>query len=184
LLDAGATFELITLAAQAEFEISCEAFFILRELLLKHPVPAERFMMERFAEFFHHYHSLLVVESYTVLRQAERLLGQILLQPEFQQVRIAYVSDPNFLKIHMNLLRIRSVHIQLETFRIFKLFVDNRNRPIRVTNILRRNRDRLISFLQIFLDEDHKDEAFCDDLRVVIRRLRLVGRRQIPQLLC
>jgi len=114
LLDAGATFELITLAAQAEFEISCEAFFILRELLLKHPVPAERFMMERFAEFFHHYHSLLVVESYTVLRQAERLLGQILLQPEFQQVRIAYVSDPNFLKIHMNLLRIRSVHIQLE----------------------------------------------------------------------
>jgi len=180
LLDAGVTFELVRLAAQAEFEISCEAFFSLRELLLKHPVPTERFMKERFAEFFHHYHSLLVVEAYTVVRQAERLLGEILLQQEFQQVRTAYVSNPNFLRIHMNLFRIRSVPLQLEAFHIFKVFVANPKRPSRVTHILRRNRDRLIGLLQSFHEKGHEDEDFCGDLFVVIRLLRSLGCSQIP----
>ena len=66
---------------------------------------------------------------------------------------IRYVSDEENLKRIMNALRDRSKHIQLEAFHVFKVFVANPKKTPAVESILRRNRSRLLTFLQGFLPD-------------------------------
>ena len=62
----------------------------------------------------------------------------------------------------MNLLRDKSRNIQFEAFHVFKVFVANPKKPTQIEGILRRNKDKLLTFLKGFHNDKegvlHKSE--------------------------
>ena len=80
-----------------------------------------------------------------------------------------YIASEDNLKLMMNLLRNKSKNIQFEAFHVFKVreqtkrsmvkasadqncqvFVANPKKPAHIERILRRNKDKLVLFLQDF----------------------------------
>lgn len=172
LLEAGFATGLLKLARNPTFDISSDAFSSLRELLLTHKAPAATHLETHFKEFFKLYNDLLQAESedYVTTRQALRLLGEILLDRRFMRVMLPYVSDEQFLQIHMNLLRDTSKAIQADAFHVFKIFAANPNKPPRVHQILLKNRERLVKLLDTMGKEG--DESFAQDRKAVVQALR------------
>lgn len=74
-------------------------------------------------------------------------------------MRVGYLDDlyvseadhtPANLKMMMNLLRDKSRNIQFEAFHVFKVFVANPKKPPQIESILRRNKEKLLTFLKGF----------------------------------
>ncbi|KOS16426.1 mo25 protein [Malassezia pachydermatis] len=145
------------------FSVSCDAFKNLRDALILHRTMAAEFLQHNYDRFFTMYTQLLRSENYVTRRQSLKLLSDILVDRVHYATMIRYVSDEENLKSTMNALRDRSKNIQLEAFHVFKVFVANPKKTPAVEAILRRNRDRLLSFLQGFL-QDRTDESFIDEL--------------------
>ncbi|KAG8905243.1 hypothetical protein FRB99_000410 [Tulasnella sp. 403] len=68
-------------------------------------------------------------------------------------VMIRYVSHEANLKLVMNLLRGKPPSIRFEAFHIFKVFVANPKETPPIENILRRSKQRLLTFLKDFHDD-------------------------------
>lgn len=64
-----------------------------------------------------------------------------------------YISETENLKIVMNLLLDRSKSIQFEAFQIFKIFVANPSKPKEIEDILLKNKEQLLKFLEHFHEE-------------------------------
>jgi calcium binding protein 39 len=69
-----------------------------------------------------------------------------------------YIANDVNLKMMMNLLRDKSKNIQFEAFHVFKVFVANPKKPPQIETILRRNKEKLLVFLQNFHND--KDGEF------------------------
>jgi len=187
MLKEGVAERLVELARHPDCDVSFEAFESLRELLLKQPAVAAAYIGSSCMEdFFIDFHKLVRTDNdsgYAHRRQSLKLLGDLLLHPEFHRVMNAYVAKAHFLQVHMNLLLDTSRTIQLGAFHIFKVFVANPHKPDAVARILARNRDRLVKLLQVFLGNAGEDENLRSDLRAVIVSLEeyvespLAGRR-------
>lgn len=65
-------------------------------------------------------------------------------------VMTIYISNPENLKLMMNLLRDKSRNIQFEAFHVFKVFVANPNKVRPILDILVKNREKLLTFLGNF----------------------------------
>ena len=64
----------------------------------------------------------------------------------------------------MSLLRDPSASIQYEAFHVFKIFVANPRKEGRVLELLRRNKERLLTFLVSLLTQrEQQDENFRDE---------------------
>lgn len=87
-------------------------------------------------------------------------------------VMTAYVDRGEHLKICMNLLRDDRKMVQYEGFHVFKVFVANPHKSIAVQKILLINRERLLSFLKVFLDDRQDDEQFIDEKEFLIKQIR------------
>jgi len=170
LLEADFATGLLKLTQHQTFDISSDAFSSLRELLLTHKAAAAAHLEKHFREFFAMYNEHLQAEDYVTKRQALRLLGEILLDRRFMRVMLSYVSDEQFLQIHMNLLRDSSKAIQADAFHVFKIFAANPNKPPRVHQILLKNRERLVKLLDSMGKEG--DESFAQDRKAVVQALR------------
>lgn len=170
LLEAGFATGLLKLTQSEAFDISSDAFSSLRELLLTHKATAAAHLETHFRVFFPSFNELLQAEDYVTQRQALRLLGEILLDRHFMRVMLSYVSDEQFLQIHMNLLRNCSKAIQADAFHVFKIFAANPNKPPRVHQILLKNRDRLVKLLDSMGKEG--DDSFAQDRKAVVQALR------------
>jgi len=169
LLEEGAAYRLIDLAQHQSFDISSEAFSSLRELLLVHREAAASYVVANFEEFFTHYHRLLQRGmDYVARRQALRLLGDMLLDRAYMEVMLAYVSNEQFLQIHMNLMRDSSKIIQLDAFHVFKIFVANPQKPHRVVMILYKNKERLLKLLNLLDSGKDSKTSASEDLRIVM----------------
>jgi len=171
LLEANFAMELLKLTQHETFDISSDAFASLREILLTHKATGAKYLEEHFKEFFGPFNELLQMqaEDYVTKRQALRLLGEILLDRRFMRVMLAYISDEQFLQIHMNLLRDDSKAIQADAFHVFKIFAANPNKPTRVHQILLKNRERLVKLLDSMGKEG--DESFAQDRKAVVQAL-------------
>jgi calcium binding protein 39 len=173
LLESGVAMEVLKLTKNSSFEISSDAFCSLRELLLEHKSISASYLETHFHEFFMVYRELLASQDYITRRQALRLLGEILRDEEFATVRDSYVSDDELLRIHMNLLLDDSRVMQLEAFRIFKIFVMRSAIAPRVHRILFKNRSKLVELLKSLnlrgIPVSSKDgEAFAEEKNFVI----------------
>jgi len=168
LLKAGAAARLLELARLPNFEVASEAFASLRALLLSHKEISAAYLEANFAVFFGTYTALLCGADYVTQRQALRLLGEILLDHSFVDVRCVYVGKEGNLQIVMNLLRDESLAVQTDAFHIFKLFVANPRKPGRVQRILHQNKGRIVKWLEAFQASKHDDEVCANDACAMI----------------
>lgn len=102
-----------------------------------------------------------------------------------------YISNPDNLKLMMNMLKEKSRNIQFEAFHVFKVnimrkmnvqynvtmlfvqvFVANPNKPKPILDILIRNQDKLVEFLTRFHTERSEDEQFNDEKAYLIKQIK------------
>jgi calcium binding protein 39 len=154
------------------FDIASDAFLTFRDLLTKHKSLCATFLEQNYDKFFEHYQKLLHSENYVTRRQSLKLLGELLLDRYNFTVMTKYISNPENLKLMMNMLREKSRNIQFEAFHVFKVFVANPNKPKPITDILLRNREKLIEFLPNFHSDRNEDEQFNDEKAYLIKQIK------------
>lgn len=130
------------------------------------------FLEQNYDKFFEHYQKLLHSDNYVTRRQSLKLLGELLLDRYNFSVMTRYISNPDNLKLMMNMLREKSRNIQFEAFHVFKVFVANPNKPKPITDILMRNREKLIEFLSNFHSDRSEDEQFNDEKAYLIKQIK------------
>mmetsp|Transcript_50561 Transcript_50561/g.130332 ORF Transcript_50561/g.130332 Transcript_50561/m.130332 type:complete len:115 (-) Transcript_50561:1940-2284(-) len=82
-------------------------------------------------------------------------------------VMTRYISDPENLKLMMKLMVDKSKNIQFEAFHVFKVFVANPKKSPAIQDILRKNQEKLLSYLSSFHNEKGNMNAshYCRVLR-------------------
>ncbi|KAL7425138.1 Hym1p [Cryptotrichosporon argae] len=153
------------------FGISCDAFANMKETLTKHKPMVAAYLDPNYDRFFNMYNTLILSSNYVTKRQSLKLLGEILLDRANYTVMTRYIASEANLKLMMNFLRDRSRNIQFEAFHVFKVFVANPNKPPEIARILKRNKDRLLSFLKEF-HNDKDDEQFNDEKQFLIAQIQ------------
>lgn len=91
--------------------------------MTKHKSLCAGFLEQNYDKFFENYQKLLHSDNYVTRRQSLKLLGELLLDRYNFTVMTRYISNPDNLKLMMNMLREKSRNIQFEAFHVFK--VDN-----------------------------------------------------------
>jgi len=154
------------------FEIASDAFATFKALLTVHKPMVSEFLQANYDQFFDRYTTLLNAGNYVTKRQMLKLLGEILLDRANFTVMTRYISQPDNLKLMMNLLRDKSRSIQFEAFHVFKVFVANPNKAKPVSDILRKNRDKLIVFLNGFQTDRTDDDQFNDEKAFLVKQIQ------------
>jgi len=154
------------------FDIASDAFATFKELLTKHKMLAADFLEANFDKVFGHYQKLLHSDNYVTRRQSLKLLGELLLDRHNFSVMTRYISNPDNLKLMMNMLKEKSRNIQFEAFHVFKVFVANPNKPKPILDILLRNQDKLVDFLSKFHNDRSDDEQFNDEKAYLIKQIK------------
>ena len=124
------------------FDIASDAFSTFKELLTRHKMLCAEFLEANYDQVFNHYQRLLNSENYVTRRQSLKLLGELLLDRHnftvrhfieirydkggliiwcVLQVMTKYISNPDNLKLMMNMLKEKSRNIQFEAFHVFKV---------------------------------------------------------------
>uniref|UniRef100_A0A182KH78 Uncharacterized protein n=1 Tax=Anopheles christyi TaxID=43041 RepID=A0A182KH78_9DIPT len=179
------------------FDIASDAFSTFKELLTRHKILCAEFLEQNYDKVFNHYEHLLNSENYVTRRQSLKLLGELLLDrhnftvlfasnfdlfPQassihvcpfrYWQVMTKYISNPDNLKLMMNMLKEKSRNIQFEAFHVFKVFVANPNKPKPILDILLRNQEKLVDFLTRFHTDRSEDEQFNDEKAYLIKQIK------------
>ena len=154
------------------FDIASDAFTTFKELLTRHKMLAAEFLEQNYDKVFLHYQQLLHSDNYVTKRQSLKLLGELLLDRHNFSVMTKYISNPDNLKLMMNMLKHRSKNIQFEAFHVFKVFVANPNKPKPILDILLRNQDKLVEFLSKFHTDRTEDEQFNDEKAYLIKQIK------------
>merc|ERR1711973_523704 len=149
------------------FDIASDAFATFKELLTKHKMLAADFLEANFDRVFGNYQKLLHSDNYVTRRQSLKLLGELLLDRHNFSVMTRYISNPDNLKLMMNMLKEKSRNIQFEAFHVFKVFVA---KPI--LDILLRNKEKLVDFLSKFHADRTEDEQFNDEKAYLIKQIK------------
>ncbi|CAF2722152.1 unnamed protein product [Rotaria sp. Silwood2] len=106
-----------------------------------------------------------------IITKLMTLLGELLLDRYNFSVMTRYISNTDNLKQQMNLLKEKSKNIQFEAFHVFKIFVANPTKPKAISDILLRNREKLIDFLTTFHTDRTDDEQFNDEKAYLIKQI-------------
>eukprot|EP00088_Acartia_fossae_P061012 TRINITY_DN7322_c0_g2_i1.p1 TRINITY_DN7322_c0_g2~~TRINITY_DN7322_c0_g2_i1.p1 ORF type:complete len:340 (-),score=72.30 TRINITY_DN7322_c0_g2_i1:205-1224(-) len=154
------------------FDIASDAFATFKELLTRHKMLAADFLEANYDQVFEQYEKLLHSDNYVTRRQSLKLLGELLLDRHNFSVMTKNISNPDNLKLMMNMLREKSRNIQFEAFHVFKVFVANPNKPKPILDILLRNQDKLIDFLSKFHTDRSEDEQFNDEKAYLIKQIK------------
>jgi len=170
-LTSGQIFELIRFASHPCIDVSADAIYTLRKVMLEHKEVSGPWLNANNKEYWSFFNTLLESEDYCIERQALTLLAGMLLDAHFQKAMIDYVNNVKHLQLIMNLLRDDSPTIQAEAFHAFKIFVVNPKKPVKVHQILVKNKDKLILLLQSLHAVRTDDANFAADQQKVINRL-------------
>lgn len=157
------------------FDVSSDAFATFKDLLTKHKNITVPFLAEHYEQVFKRINGLLVSDNYVTRRQSLKLLGELLHDRRNYDAMIKYVSEVENLKLLMNQLRDKSEKIQYEAFQVFKIFIANPNKPKPIYDILCKNRDRILHFLESFTG-GKDDRGLNEDKMFLIEKLQ-----QLPQ---
>ncbi|ODV83960.1 hypothetical protein CANARDRAFT_201931 [[Candida] arabinofermentans NRRL YB-2248] len=153
------------------FETSTEAFMTLHDLLTTHKKVASDFFNTHLNRFIENINKLITSTNYVTKRQSIKLLSQLILDKPNYNLMTTYVNSPHNLKLIMILLGDKSRNIQLESFDVFKIFIANPRKTKAITDILVKNRDRLLVFLKEFNTDKKDDDLFIIEKRFVIEQI-------------
>eukprot|EP00824_Muranothrix_gubernata_P005860 TRINITY_DN1762_c0_g1_i1.p1 TRINITY_DN1762_c0_g1~~TRINITY_DN1762_c0_g1_i1.p1 ORF type:complete len:328 (-),score=80.68 TRINITY_DN1762_c0_g1_i1:252-1235(-) len=170
ILNSRAFFRFFEFVELSKFDVASDAFATFRDLLTKHKTVAAQFLEQNFDVFFEVYHRLLNSGNYVTRRQSIRLLGEILLDRANFNVMTKYIANPEHMKMMMNLLRDKSKNIQYEAFHVFKIFVANPNKAKPIKDILVKNKEKLITFLNGFQTEKD-EEQFSEEKALLLSEI-------------
>lgn len=160
--------KLCEIAMHDNFEISFEAFSVLRAFLLQQQELSATCLADQFEPFFSDYQRLLQCSEYVTKRQAVELLSQVLLQRTYRIVMTKYIANERYMQTHMILLLDESKAIQMESFQVFKIFVANPCKPSKVHQILFRNKVRLLDLIErMYQRNRNRDQVLSADLEAV-----------------
>jgi len=154
----------------SNFDIASDAFSSLKELLTKHKTLCAEFLEQNYDKIFDMYTKLLNSENYVTRRQSLKLLGELLLDRANFSIMTRYIGSPDNLKLMMTLLRDKSRSIQFEAFHVFKVFVANPKKTQSILEILVRNKDKLVVFLNNF-HNDKEDEQFNEEKSFLLKQI-------------
>uniref|UniRef100_A0A1I7UQ94 Calcium-binding protein 39 n=2 Tax=Caenorhabditis tropicalis TaxID=1561998 RepID=A0A1I7UQ94_9PELO len=154
------------------FDIASDAFSTFKELTTRHKAISAEFLDANYDTFFAQYQNLLNSKNYVTRRQSLKLLGELLLDRHNFNIMTKYISNPENLRLMMELLRDKSRNIQYEAFHVFKVFVANPNKPRPISDILNRNREKLVEFLGEFHNDRTDDEQFNDEKAYLIKQIQ------------
>jgi len=170
-LKSGHIFDLVRFTNHRSVDISSDAFYSLREVLLGHTEVSAPWLEVNYRRFFGLYNAILQGRDYMAQRQALTLLASLLTDKNFRRVMVAFVNEAVNLKINMNLLRDSSKAVQFEAFQLFRLFAANPRKSPRVLKILYQNRSRLLKLVEGLTAMREDDKQFVNDRRMVVERL-------------
>eukprot|EP00053_Salpingoeca_punica_P007612 m.69311 g.69311 ORF g.69311 m.69311 type:complete len:327 (-) comp14241_c0_seq1:1080-2060(-) len=153
------------------FDVASDAFTTFKELLTKHKIICAEFLEKNYDKVFGTYVQLLNSENYVTRRQSLKLLGELLLDRANFSIMTKYISNPENLKLMMNMLRDKSRNIQFEAFHVFKVFVANPNKAKPILEILLKNKEKLKEFLEAFHTDRSEDEQFNDEKKYLIKQI-------------
>lgn len=160
------------------FDVSSDAFATFKDLLTRHKTLVTLFLVNNYELIFKRLNELLISENYVTRRQSLKLLGEILHDRRNYEIMLKYVSEVENLKLLMCQLRDKSEKIQFEAFQVFKIFIANPNKPKPIYDILCKNRDKILHFLENFSVQGKQmdDRNFNEDKLFLIEKLQ-----QLPQ---
>jgi calcium binding protein 39 len=156
----------------SQFDLAADAFASFKDLVTKHKIVAAEFLEKSYDKFMEHYLVLLKSDNYVTKRQSLKLLGELLLDRANFTIMTKYISNPDNLKLMMNLLRDPSRNIQFEAFHVFKVFVANPNKTAEILGILMKNKEKLVKFLNDFHNDRAEDEQFTDEKEYLIKQIK------------
>lgn len=162
--------QLFNYVEYANFDVSSDALATFRDLLTTHRDLVAAFLLAKFDRFFALYRDLLRSPNYVTRRQTLKLLGEIIVHRKNFTVMNKYIGGKLDLMLMMNLLRDKSKSIQYEAFHVLKVFVANPNKPDDIVQILRRNRERLTTFLNKFRT-DIEDDQFVREKAYLLKAI-------------
>jgi hypothetical protein len=152
------------------FDIASDAFATFKELLTRHNAIVVAYLTSHYSEFFASFDKLLESDNYVTRRQSLKLLSDILLERSNSTIMLMYISDARNLRMMMNLIKDPSKNIQSSAFHVFKVFVANPNKAPQIINILSKNRDKLLRFLDNF-HLDKEDEQFEEEKELLVKEI-------------
>eukprot|EP01086_Lenisia_limosa_P001340 TRINITY_DN124_c0_g1_i1.p2 TRINITY_DN124_c0_g1~~TRINITY_DN124_c0_g1_i1.p2 ORF type:complete len:336 (-),score=85.48 TRINITY_DN124_c0_g1_i1:42-1049(-) len=164
-------FKLFTFVELSTFDLASDAFATFKDLLTRHKKLVSEFVDANYDSFFEKYTELLKSSNFVTRRQSLKLLGELLLERANYTIMTKYISDQTNLRLVMTLLRDKSRSIQYEAFHVFKVFVANPNKPQSVVDILRKNQEKLLVFLQNF-HNDKDDDQFNDEKTFLMKQIK------------
>ncbi|KAK4528468.1 hypothetical protein GAYE_SCF56G6411 [Galdieria yellowstonensis] len=154
------------------FDVASDAFASFKDLLTRHKQVVAKYLQDNYELVLNDYfRRLLQSSNYVTRRQSLRLLGSLLTERINLPIMRRYISETENLKLVMNLLLDRSKSIQFEAFQVFKIFVANPSKPKEIEEILFKNKEKLVQFLEHF-HEDRADEQFQEDRKMIIEEIR------------
>ncbi len=157
----------------SDFDVASDAFASFRDMLIRHVPVGALFIEQHYDRFTTSYNKLLRSPNYVTRRQSLKLLGVLLIERKFFRIMTRYIASPTNLRLVMNLLLDRRSSIQFEAFHVFKIFVANPNKTPEVRQILLRNKERLLSYLEDFLaDRQDSDASFNEDRTLILEEIR------------
>lgn len=170
------------LARGGSFEVSTESLQILTSFFTVHHklVSTEFFSHQaNLQKLIDKINKLMAHGNYVTKRQSVKLLHSLIMIRSYNQFLTTYINSPENLKLIMILLSDRSKNLQMGSFNIFKVFVANPRKSKPVSDIMVKNRDKLLHYLASF-NADSKDTTFLDEKEYVVQEIESLPRLVSP----
>lgn len=164
------------------FETSTDAFATLTDLLTLHKNLVGSFFSndQIVSKFSSEINYLITNGNYVTKRESTKLLAELIMKKLNYNLMTKYVNNVENLKIIMLLLGDRSKNIQLEGFNVFKVFVANPKKEKSVVDILVKNKNKLLQFLENF-NKERNDDLFVAEKDFIIQQIQSLPKLVIAE---
>lgn len=110
--------------------------------------------------------------NFVVVPRVLNLLHEMFMNKTNHKVTLKYIDDRNNLIRVMRHLRAgQNKDIQVRAFNVFKIFVANPDKSKEITDLLSRNRTKILQILQLVAQDDDIKEKFAEDIKLLSERL-------------
>lgn len=157
------------------FENITDCFQTLYDLLTTHKKLVSEWFQSNSTKFIFNINKLISSNNYVIKRQSIKILSVLILTRQNNHLMLEYVNNPENLKLIMILLSDKSKNLQIESFNIFKVFVANPKKTKQISDILIKNRDKLLVYLEHFSSNNDKikdDSNFNDEKEFIIQQIQ------------
>jgi calcium binding protein 39 len=165
-------FKLLPVLRSPNFDVSADAFQTMKEIMTNHKEVSSVWLNRNFERFFAEYMMPMKNQAdYVTIRQSLSVLSVLLLDRQFMDTMIQFVSKEEYLKTVLILLGNESRIIGYEAFNLFKIFAVNPQKPPNIVKLLNLNHSRIVKILN-HIEQDRSDDVeFRQDKNAVVMKL-------------